>query len=54
MDGMFLDSDLFPDCTTYTKSKEPSRSVTMEQRSGPDLDIHANGEEKHDIFNLSV
>jgi hypothetical protein len=52
MDGMFLDSDLFPDCITYTKSKEPSRSITMEQRSGTDLDIHANGEEKHDVFNF--
>lgn len=49
IDGLFLDSDLFPDCTK--KSKEPSKSVTMEQRSGTNLDFHANGEEKHDIFN---
>lgn len=51
MEDMFLDSDIFSDCMKYTKSKEPSKSVTVEQRSSTNLDFHANEEEKLDIFN---
>ncbi|XP_078178392.1 uncharacterized protein LOC144572620 isoform X2 [Carex rostrata] len=50
MEDMFLDSD----CMKYTKSKEPSKSVTVEQRSSTNVDFHANEEEKVDIFNNPV